>query len=75
MVQWGVIRDPYNAVMSADVAFRVLVVCAWCPDSAEATEWARNHDYTVSHGMCPKCREGFADEVRCVRASHHPFGK
>ncbi len=53
-----------DSVISISTITRTVVVCAWCETKREGDEWAREHDCKVSHGMCPKCKEGFEAEVR-----------
>jgi hypothetical protein len=44
---------------------KFIVVCAWCPDAKEAATDYESMGYTVSHGICPKCREKFhADSIK-----------
>lgn len=41
----------------------IAVICAWCPDNADADEWAAGRGLIVTHGICPTCRPAVATEV------------
>ena len=64
-----------KAFISIDAAHMRAVVCAWCPDKAEADHWALAHSLSVSHGLCASCRDAFVEQIKCERASRNPFAR
>lgn len=41
------------------------VICSWHIDSKKADDWAEQHGYEITHGICMNCLDKFkADSIK-----------